>query len=200
MRATYKSAVGYFKSNQTIPRHYWSRSLIMAKKAYDTTQREYFAIVWSELQLLTYLKRRSFTIRTDHNSLWCILNLADASGRHARWWLRLLEFDFDVVKWVSVKCRDADALFSLPTDGTDSSPLENGLSLMYINIVQNDNNDHPSNMLKAWKDFSSTMMHLSPKKKALKVPILTDVIKAQSENDFCQQAAKKKAKVQQSYR
>lgn len=79
------------------PTGYCSRSLNDAERRYDTTQRECFAIVWSFLLLGLNLGGNRFSIRTDHDSLEWILNLADSSGRLARWRRRLSEFDFEVV-------------------------------------------------------------------------------------------------------
>jgi RNase H-like domain found in reverse transcriptase/Reverse transcriptase (RNA-dependent DNA polymerase) len=75
---------------------YWSRVLSSAEKNYSTTEKECLAILWAILQLRPYLDGKRFVIRTDHNSLRWVLNLADAQGRLARWRLQLLEFDFEV--------------------------------------------------------------------------------------------------------
>ena len=79
------------------PIGYWSRSLTKAEKNYSATERECLAIVWSVLLLRPYLEGAPFVIRTDHDSLRWLLNIADVSGRLARWRLRLSEFDFEVV-------------------------------------------------------------------------------------------------------
>lgn len=51
----------------TKPDEYWSRSLPKAEQSYDTTQREYLAIVWSVLMLRPYLAGTHFKIRTNHD-------------------------------------------------------------------------------------------------------------------------------------
>jgi RNase H-like domain found in reverse transcriptase len=78
------------------PIGYWSRGLTGAEKSYSTTEQECFAIVWAVLHLRPYLEGKRFVIRTDHDSIQWVLNLADAQGRLDRWRLRLLEFDFEV--------------------------------------------------------------------------------------------------------
>ena len=51
------------------PIGYWSRSLTPAEKNYDTTQREWLAVVWAILLLRPYLEMQKFTVRTDHDAL-----------------------------------------------------------------------------------------------------------------------------------
>lgn len=169
------------------PVGYWPTSLTKAEKAYDTTQRDCLAIVWSILLLRPYLEGCRLTIRTDHDSLRWILNLTGATGRLARWQLCLSEFDSDVIHRAGVIHQAADALPRLPTGGTDKTTLENERPIAYINIVQNHEDDQPSHVL---EDFSSTIMHLIPDQKPLEAHTLTDFIKAQGEDAFCQQAAK----------
>lgn len=76
---------------------FWSESHTKLEKANDTTPRDCLTILWSKLLLPLYLEESRFTIGTNHNSLRSILNLADASGRLARWPLRMLDSEFDIV-------------------------------------------------------------------------------------------------------
>lgn len=48
---------------------YWSRSLNDAQGAYDTTYREFYAVMWAVLLLRRYVERTKFTMRTDHDFL-----------------------------------------------------------------------------------------------------------------------------------
>jgi RNase H-like domain found in reverse transcriptase len=75
------------------------------------------------LQLRPYLEGNHFVIRTDHNSLRWVLNLADAQGRLSRWRLRLLEFDFEVQYAPGKENHVADTLSRLrPSDSFLSEP------------------------------------------------------------------------------
>lgn len=65
--------------------------------------------------------------------------------------------------------------------------LEDDLFVIYINIVHNDKNNHPSLML---EEFSSTLMHLSSVKKGLEARTLTDFRKTQSGDFFYQEPVK----------
>ena len=105
------------------PVGYWSRALTKQEREYTTTEKECLAIVWSILLLRPYLEGQRFTVRTDHDSLKWVLNLADAKGRLARWRLRLSEFDFDVEHRAGVKHQAADALSRMETTGLDTRPL-----------------------------------------------------------------------------
>ena len=109
------------------PIGYWSRTLNPAERNYTTTERECLAIVWSILMLRPYIEGTRFTVRTDHDSLRWLLNLADASGRLARWRLRLAEYEYDVVHRPGIKHQAPDALSRLPTKGTDQSPLDDDI-------------------------------------------------------------------------
>lgn len=51
------------------PIEYWSHYLNDAQHAYDTTHRDYYAVLWTVLMLRPYLEGTKFTIRTDHDSL-----------------------------------------------------------------------------------------------------------------------------------
>lgn len=53
----------------TRPVGYWSHSLNYAEKSYYTTQRKFFAIVWSVLILHPDLGGTSFTLRAEYASL-----------------------------------------------------------------------------------------------------------------------------------
>jgi RNase H-like domain found in reverse transcriptase len=105
------------------PVGYWSRGLTSAERNYSTTEKECLAIVWAVLQLRPYLEGKHFVVRTDHNSLRWVLNLAEAQGRLARRRLRLLEFDFEVQYAPGKEHHGADTLSRLrPSDPSLAEP------------------------------------------------------------------------------
>lgn len=73
-----------------------------------------------------------FTIRTDHDALRWILNMADATGKLARWRLRLSKYEFDVVHRAGIKHQSADALSRLTTSGNDDTTLDDGIPVMIL--------------------------------------------------------------------
>jgi hypothetical protein len=111
------------------PVGYWSRGLTNAERNYSTTEKECLAIVWSILHLRPYLESRHFVVRTDHNSLRWVLNLADAQGRLARWRLRLLEFDFEVQYSPGASHHAADTLSRLRGCDSDISLSEDPVDI-----------------------------------------------------------------------
>lgn len=100
------------KQREGVPKPigYWSRSLNKAEQEYDTTHRECLAVVWEVLMLRPYLEGSRFTIRTHHDALQWILNMADATDKSARWRLRLSELEFDIVHRAGVTHQPADIL------------------------------------------------------------------------------------------
>lgn len=82
---------------------YCSCSLNEAEKIFNTKQMECQAITCSELMLHPRLKRKRFTIQTDHDSLIHILNATDSTGRLSRCRLRLLKYNFVAARIAGIK-------------------------------------------------------------------------------------------------
>ena len=56
--------------------------------------------------------------------------MADATGKLARWQLRLSELEFDVVHRAVIKHQAADALSRLETSGADDSSLQDEIPVL----------------------------------------------------------------------
>ncbi|CDF38306.1 unnamed protein product [Chondrus crispus] len=116
----------------TRPIGYWSRALTNAERNYTTIEKECLAVVWSILTLRPYLYGSAFNLRTDHEAVRWVLNLADSSGRLARWRLRLAEYNYEVQYRPGVKHQLADGVSRLRTDGGDTTPVDDEVSCFVV--------------------------------------------------------------------
>ena len=78
---------------------YISRSLSDVEQRYSQTEREALAIVWAMEKLHLYLSGGKFTLLTDCKPIQMILHnpASRPPARIERWYLRVQDFDFDVV-------------------------------------------------------------------------------------------------------
>ena len=68
---------------------FFSRTLNDTEKKYDTTEKEYLAIIWSVVLLRPYLEMERFTLRTDHEALKWLFDNKSKGAKLDRWRLRL---------------------------------------------------------------------------------------------------------------
>lgn len=95
-------------------------------------QRELLTVVWALTLLRPYLGGTRFKIPTDHEVLWWILTNAEATGKLARWILKLSEFTVDTVYRTGVKHQAGDALWYLKTKEEYKSTLDDELPVLTI--------------------------------------------------------------------
>lgn len=102
---------------------YISRSLTSGERKFSATERECISCIWGVEKLRYYLEGRRFTIITDHHSLLWLHRLKDPQGRLARWALRLLPYDYEIIHRKGREHVVPDCLSrSVPVqEGTDSS-------------------------------------------------------------------------------
>lgn len=115
------------------PIEYWSRSLTKAVKSYNTTQCECLTIEWLVLTIYFHFKETRFTIRTDHKSLACILNLADVTTGMSYRLLRFPIFDFDIFHCAGSLHHAFDALSCLQTIDAHTVSAEDAFPVPVIN-------------------------------------------------------------------
>lgn len=87
--------------------------LTNTKQKLETTHKECLGIEWAIMLPLPYLGSSRFSIRTDHKFLKLFLAAAGASDKLARWCLRLLELDLQMVNRAGSKHQTPDALSRL---------------------------------------------------------------------------------------
>ena len=82
--------------NKDFPIAYASRQMIAAEKNYTTTEREGLTMVYAVKKFRHYLLANKFIFFVDHQALLYLVNKPCATGRIVRWFVILLEFDFEV--------------------------------------------------------------------------------------------------------
>lgn len=92
------------------------------------------------LMLRPYLESTCFPIRTGHESLKWILNLANGTGQMALWHLRLCEFKFDAFHRAGITHQAVSALSLLQTSSARTDPIEYDLPVTFIDTDTLDNN------------------------------------------------------------
>ena len=84
------------EKNLDFPVSYASRQLNTAEKNYTTTEREGLAMIYAVKKFRHYLLANKFIFFVDHQALLYLVNKPCATGRIVRWFVILLEFDFEV--------------------------------------------------------------------------------------------------------
>lgn len=95
-------------------------------------ETEWLAIVWAVQTLRPYLERTRFTINYDYPALKWLMNIKEASGRLARWRLRLAEFDYEVSYIKGIKNSHGDARSRLPTTGGTQTRIDDEIPCYYV--------------------------------------------------------------------
>ena len=76
---------------------YASRTLTDPERNYFTTELECLAVIWAVEKFRVYLEGTRFTVITDHSSLKWQHNLKNPAGRLARWAMKLLAYDIEII-------------------------------------------------------------------------------------------------------
>lgn len=105
---------------------------------HDIKQLDYHVIVKAVLLLHSYLENTRFAIMRTHNLLIGDLNVTDSTRRLARWRLKLSEYESDVVHRPVIMHQPADGLSRLPATGGNRAPLENDLSILAVDVDENE--------------------------------------------------------------
>ena len=71
------------------PIAYASRALSPAEQRYGIIELETLAVVWSISHFHHYLYGNSVTVFTDHTAVKAVLETANPTAKHARWWTRV---------------------------------------------------------------------------------------------------------------
>ena len=91
-----RQGVGAILMQDRHPIAYISRSFNQQHHALLTYVKELLGVVFAVQKWRHYLLPKKFTIRTDHQSLKCILNQWLSTTFQQRWLIKLMEFDFSI--------------------------------------------------------------------------------------------------------
>jgi hypothetical protein len=106
-------ALGAILMQNGDPIAYASRLLHGPELKYSATDREYLGVVWALKQFRSYVLGRHFKVFTDHKALLHMIKSSPVNARHARYRLRLEEYDFDLLYISGQDNKIADALSRL---------------------------------------------------------------------------------------
>ena len=118
-------AIGYILSqfddnNQERVIAYGGRSLRGSENKWSVTEKEGLALVEAVQTYHPYLANTEFEVFTDHISLTWLQKIKLASGRLARWSLRLQEYKFKITHRPGVRNQNADTLSRLPYSNAET--------------------------------------------------------------------------------
>ena len=177
-----------------LPIGYWSRALSSAEKNYTTTEKECLAVVWSILTLRPYLYGNTFNLRTDHEALRWVLNLADSSGRLARWRLRLAEYDYEVQYRPGVKHQLADGVSRLRVKDALSEPVDDEVPCFAVQWQEEGENPSRRGTVQ-WvpppyrSDGDDYALAVTPEERDISPISIEEFLQEQAGDPFCQSAA-----------
>jgi hypothetical protein len=78
--------------------YYASKTLDGAQKNYDTTEKEFLAVIFACDKFRSYIVDSKVTVHTDHSTIKYLKNKKYAKPRLIRWVLLLQEFDLHIVE------------------------------------------------------------------------------------------------------
>lgn len=117
---------------------YWYESLNAAQTACYTTRGESYAVIWAVKLSCPYREGKLFTVCANHDSLKWILNLVDGIGMFARWRLRKLEVELDIVHSAGIKNQAANVLSRLDAPGMDDIDMDKDLPVALTEDLSED--------------------------------------------------------------
>lgn len=109
------------------PIAYASRRLSDLELKWNTSEKECLAVLYGVTTFRQYLWGKKFRVVVDHHALCWLQKNKDASGRLARWAIRLQDFDYEIVHKSGKKHLDADSLSRNPvscSQNDDGDALE----------------------------------------------------------------------------
>lgn len=100
----------------------------LCRGAYDSREKECFAVIWAILLLRPYLEGSRLKIRSDNEALFSKLIFANESQKLAHWRLCIYVFGFDIVHQAGIEHQAVDASLRLLSDEHNTSEFNDGLA------------------------------------------------------------------------
>ena len=151
------------------PIGYHSRALLPTEKNYFATEIEALGVVWVVTYLRSYLEGAEFMVRCDHRALKSVLTSMSPNAQINRWRLRLSEYNDELRHKPRKDHKVADALSRLPTEGLDTSPLDEDIPVLAVETRAND-----------------ALQEASPEEAPMGAMTAQGIILGQAEDAFCQ--------------
>lgn len=105
--------------NKLHPVAYISKQTTPEESRYHSTELETLAVVWTLQKLRVYLVGIKFVVVTDCNAVRSTFSKKDIIPRIGRWWLRLSEFQFDIIHRSGNKMQHVDSLSRNPVGNSE---------------------------------------------------------------------------------
>jgi len=102
------------EENQLKPIAYYSRATSKPEKNYHSYELEALAVVESLERFKYYIYGKRIKVIIDCNALKTSMEKRELIPRIARWWLRIQEFDIDIVHRAGTQINHVDALSQAP--------------------------------------------------------------------------------------
>ena len=118
-----------------------SRALSAAEKNYSITELETLAVVWAIQHYRAYLYGHKVMVVTDHSAVKALLETPSASGKHARWWLKVFASGVGQVSLVYRPGKEntrADALSRNPVTGGSAKPTDLDVQVAQVSLQSTD--------------------------------------------------------------
>jgi len=151
----------------------YSRALLPAEKNYSSTEIEALGVVWAVTYLRSCLEGAEFLVRCDHRALLSVLTSMSPNARIKLWRLRLSEYTYKIRHKPGKDHKVADALSRLPTEGLDSTPVDEDIPVLAVETRA-----------------SGALEAVSPAEAPLGALTAQEIILSQAEDAFCKERPK----------
>ncbi|KAK9701228.1 RNase H-like domain found in reverse transcriptase [Popillia japonica] len=113
---------------------YVSRQTTKEEARYRSTELETLAVVWACKRFRSYLIGRNFKVVTDCTAVRSTFSKKDLVPRIGRWWLKMLEFQFEVELRLAERMQHVDGLSRNPFPQEEDTDCVGGIQLLTVEL------------------------------------------------------------------